>query len=262
MKLCINKRGVFTMIALMYSTQLLGADFYKRHAEGWFWYKDPPVLEEPEAPKEKKEDATSKTPDTPVMRAHREMAHFKKKLEDLKVLALVDPTPKNVETYMRVQKEMVDRSENFSKTWQQVVLSSADLNPEVKNPTAQYARHIQNDIDKANKEKTIGTLSKTYGLIYFFKSNCPYCTGFAPIVKMFAEKYNWNVLAISLDGSPSDVFSDSRPDNGIAQALDIKSVPALIACNGETNDVIPISYAMTSLDQLENNVMALVGGAQ
>ncbi|MDP5012729.1 MAG: conjugal transfer protein TraF, partial [Alphaproteobacteria bacterium] len=81
-------------------------------------------------------------------------------------------------------------------------------------------------------------------------------------VKMFAEKYSWNVLAISLDGSPSDVFSDSRPDNGIAQALDIKSVPALIAYNGETNDVIPISYAMTSLDQLESNVMALVGGTQ
>ena len=69
-------------------------------------------------------------------------------------------------------------------------------------------------------------------------------------------------MAISLDGSPSEVFDDSRPDNGIAHALAIKSVPALIAYNGETNDVIPISYAMTSLDQLENNIMALVGDAQ
>lgn len=262
MKLCINSRGALAFIALMYSTQLLGADFYKRHAEGWFWYKDPPVLEEPEEPKERKYEAIPTIPDTPIARAQREMTNFKKKLDDLKVLALVDPTPHNVETYMRVQKEMVDRSEKFSKTWQQVVLSSADLNPEVKNPTAQYARHVQNDIDKANKEKTIGLLSKTYGLIYFFKDNCPYCTGFAPIVQLFAEKYNWNVMAISLDGSASDVFSDARPDNGIAQALDIKSVPALIAYNGETNDVIPISYAMTSLDQLENNVMALVGDAQ
>ena len=259
MKLCIRSRAIIVLISLVFSTQLLGADFYKRHAEGWFWYKDPPVLEEPDEPKERKSEATPKIPDTPAARAHREMANFKKKLDDLKVLALVDPTAHNVETYMRVQKEMVDRSEKFSKTWQQVVLSSADLNPEVKNPTAQYARHVQNDVNDALKEKTIRSLSKTYGLIYFFKSNCPYCTGFAPIVKMFAEKYNWNVMAISLDGSPSDVFPESRPDNGIAQALDIKSVPALIAYNGEANDVIPISYAMTSLDQLENNVMALVG---
>ena len=64
---------------------------------------------------------------------------------------------------------------------------------------------------------------------------------------MFSEKYNWNVLAISLDGSPSDVFSDSRPDNGIAQALDIKSVPALIAYNGETNDVIPLLHRQMDL---------------
>ncbi len=261
MTLC-TKQGILPLLMIVgvLMTPARCADFYTKHAEGWFWYQNPPIIDEDTKPK--KQEATPTAPESPSQKAQRHMAAFKKKLDDAKVMALIDPTPHNVETYMRVQKEMVDRSEHFSKTWQQMVLTHSDLNPEVKNPTAQYARHVQNDMATAEKTETITRLSKTYGLIYFFKSNCPYCTNFAPIVQMFADKYNWSVLAISLDGSASEVFKESRPDNGIAQALDIKSVPALIAYNGETNDIIPISYAMTSLDQLENNVMALVGDAQ
>lgn len=261
MTLFTKKSVTVLSLLILFGASGHAADFYKKHGEGWFWYKDPPILYEPEEPLERKEHSPAKQPASPAARAMLEMAAFKKKLEELKVLALVQPTSENVENYMRVQKEMVDRSDRFSKTWAQVVLSNADLNPEVVSPTAQYARHVQNEMDTTHKEKTINTLSKTYGLIYFFKGNCPYCTGFAPIVKMFSEKYNWNVLAISLDGSSSDVFPEVRPDNGIATALDIQSVPALIAYNSETNDVIPISYAMSSLDQLENNVMTLVGDA-
>lgn len=236
-------------------------DFYHKHAEGWFWYQDPPLLEKDDQPEVKKAIETQKSPETPAEKAKRVLEAFKKQLEEAKTIALVDPSPKNVETYMRIQKEMVERSEHFSKTWQSVVLQNAELNPEVTNPTAQYARHVYNDQQRKTKEKTIEGLAKTHGLIYFFKADCPYCTGFAPIVKMFAEKYRWNVMAISVDGSTSEMFPEARPDNGIAAALNIQSLPALIAYNAETNDVIPISYAMTSMDQLENNIMALVGEA-
>lgn len=261
MKLSIKLIVTTCMACLMFG-QANGSDFYTKHAEGWFWYQDPPLIDEEEKKEVKKEVSNANTPDSPSQKAHKQMEAFKKKLEDLKVIAMVDPTPHNVETYMRVQKEMVDRSESFSKTWQQVVLQRADLNPEVNNPTAQYAQSAKNEILDKNKQKIISGLSKTYGLIYFFRGNCPYCTGFAPIVKMFADKYNWNVMVISLDGSSSEIFPDIRPDNGISEALQIKSVPALIAYNSETNNVIPISYAMTSLDQLENNVMALTGENQ
>ena len=239
-------------------------DFYQRHAEGWFWYQDPPVIGEETEEKVKKDEHTkTKSGEAPLnlaQKAHQQMNHFKKRLEDLKVIALVNPIPANVEAYMRIQKEMMERSEQFSKTWQRVVLTNADLNPEVVSPTAQFAKPIVYEGQENQKKQMIVDLSKTHGLIYFFKGNCPYCTGFAPIVQLFAKKYNWQVMAIALDGSSSDVFPEARPDNGIGATLNLKSVPALMAFNAETNDVIPISYAMTSLDQLENNVMALVGG--
>lgn len=240
-------------------TRMPLSDFYHKHAEGWFWYQDPPLLEKDDQPEVKKSHETRKRPETPAEKAKRVLEAFKKQLEDAKTIALVEPTSKNVETYMRLQKEMVERSEHFSKTWQSVVLQNAELNPEVTNPTAQYARHVYNDQQQKTKEKTIAGLAKTHGLIYFFKADCPYCTGFAPIVKMFSEKYNWNVMAISVDGSTSELFPEARSDNGITAALHIQSLPALIAYNAETNEVIPISYAMTSMDHLENNIMALVG---
>ena len=239
-------------------------DFYQKHAEGWFWYQDPPVIGDEDDEKVKKADMPktehAQTLVTATEKAHQQMNHFKKRLEDLKVIAMINPTPANVEAYMRRQHAMITRAETFSKTWQQVVLTHPDLNPEVHNPTAQFAKPIVYDGQENRKKQMIADLSKTHGLIYFFKGNCPYCTGFAPIVQLFAKKYNWQVMAVSMDGSSSDVFPEARPDNGIGATLNLKSVPALMAFNAETQDVIPISYAMTSLDQLEQNVMTLVGG--
>ena len=259
-----SMRGGIALCALCLIGISLGYadDFYHKHAEGWFWYQDPPVIDTDMREKEKKDETpkteSTQTPFTVAQKAHRQMEIFKKQLEDLKVIALTSPTTSNVEAYMRHQREMMERSENFSKSWQQVVLTNPELNPEVTHPTAQFAKPILYEMKETRKKQIMAELSKTHGLIYFFKGNCPYCTGFAPIVKMFAEKYNWQVMAISLDGSPSDVFPEARPDNGIGAALKIQSVPALIALNAETNEVIPISYAMTSLDQVEHNVMALV----
>lgn len=253
-------------ILILMDVSLYCQDFYKKHAEGWFWYQDPPAIGDDEAKRAKNDESQKATsPQTPLNtaeKAKRQMDTFKKQLEDLKVIALVNPTSANVAAYMHHQKEMLSRSERFSAMWQQVVLTNPDLNPEVSHPTAQFAKPIVYDRQENRKKQLISNLSKTHGLIYFFKGNCPYCTGFAPIVTMFAERYNWQVMAVSMDGSSSDVFPEARPDNGIGDALKIQSVPVLVAYNAETNQVIPISYAMTSMDQLENNVMALVGGNQ
>lgn len=267
-KLTKNQRkNMWVIASVMYcfgASVSYTQDFYKKHAEGWFWYQDPLLIEHEVKEQEKANEAPrtqqTKTPLNLAEKAHQQMETFKKQLEDLKVIALTHPTAHNVERYMHQQKEMLARSENFSTMWQQVVLSRPELNPEVTHPTAQFAKPILYDAKEQQKKQVISELSHTHGLIYFFKGNCSYCTGFAPIVKMFAEKYKWQVLAISLDGAPSEIFPDARPDNGIGSALKIQSVPALIALNAQTNDMIPISYAMTSLDQLETNFMALVGG--
>jgi conjugal transfer pilus assembly protein TraF len=245
------------------SSQVLKAeDFYKKHGEGWFWYQDPKFEEEAKEPEPKPDAPKRVSPPTIEERARARVEKVKKDLEEAKFVALEFPSEENTEKYMRLQKEMMDKANTFSKVWQQVVLKNPDLNPEVRNPTAQYVRstlYAEKDREKMTKIKA---LSKSHGLIYFFKKGCPFCTQFAPIVQMFAQKYNWSVMAVSVDGSASEQFPNAMPDNGIVTALNIQNVPALIAFNAETNSLLPISYAAASLEQLENNIMALIGDKQ
>jgi conjugal transfer pilus assembly protein TraF len=85
-------------------------------------------------------------------------------------------------------------------------------------------------------------LASEYGLFFFFRKNCSYCHHFAPIVKRFADKYNWSVLGISLDGGTLSEFPHAKRDNGISARLGITHVPALIALHPKTKKLIPLAY--------------------
>jgi len=79
------------------------------------------------------------------------------------------------------------------------------------------------------------------------------------VVKRFAEKNGWSVLAISLDkGKPSfPEFPKAKPDNGIAARLNITHVPALIALHPKTGQMIPLAFGMISESEIEARVEAL-----
>lgn len=239
----------------------LSAPFYDQHASGWFWYEDPPMAQE-EPKTSNAQEAEKPEVSSKYVLAKKSLEAFKKDLEDKKTLAIVNPTLDNVRDYMIQQKQMVYRSSKFQEAWQKVVLTTPELNYEREYPTAQYARHVQEDQDRQQRESKIKNLSQEFGLFYFFSSNCKYCQGFSPIVKAFSAKYGWDIMAISLDGGTSEYFEQVQRDNGMASALQIKAIPALVAFNAATGEMIPISYAMTSLDQLEQNIMTLVGSTR
>jgi conjugal transfer pilus assembly protein TraF len=110
-----------------------------------------------------------------------------------------------------------------------------------------------------NKEltKRIQALAQEYGLFFFFKKECPYCHHFAPVVKHFAEKHGWSVLAISLDGGVLPEFPHARRDNGIASRLQVAHVPALIAVHPRSGQTIPLAYGLVSESEIENRVELL-----
>ncbi len=243
----------------MISPLLAQDSFYNKRKEGWFWYKDPVFEKEEDSLKEEKSVNELARPKTIEEVARVRVEKTKKDLEDARMVALEFPTQDNVQKYMHLQQAMMNKANDFSTQFARAVLLNPALNPEIKNPTAAYARRTYHGEQDKLKLRKIKSLAKTHGLLFIFKSNCPYCTHFAPIVKMFSEKYQWNVMAISADGGSCEQFANAMPNNGIVEALNIQSAPALIAYNSETNEVIPISYAMTSLEQLENNIMTLAG---
>ncbi len=225
--------------------------FFDDHARGWHWYEDPDLIDEEK--QEKDTEAKMKYPATEALKI------YQAELDEAKALAVMSPTPENILNYQRIQYDAIDRAGKFSKEWMKNVYLHPEIDHSLKNPTFQLARHIYYDEQQANTEKKIKELSREYGLFFFFKSDCPYCKGFAPIVKAFSRKYNWEVLAISEYGETHELFDRTVQDNGLAETWGVKSYPALFAVNPNSGHVIPIANGMISINQMEERILAITG---
>ena len=253
-----------TVVSLAAGSQSSPAQYYQNHEKGWHWYEVQALEEKREEPAEaatpaaeKKESARRKSPKEIV-------ASYREELENRLADAWMHPTPHKIKAYQEMQKDMMDRSKNFSEGWMQNVFLNPALDNTIANPVNQRARHVQLDLQKKQVKETIHGLSAEYGLFFFFSGACEYCHQFAPIVKQFSEQYGWAVLPISLDGGQLEVFPNAQPDNGLFAQWQQggeqgRVMPALYAVNPNTGHVIPIALGMTSIDQMEIRIMSLVG---
>ena len=236
------------------------ATFYQDHSHGWHWYEQQVADEEQKSEAEAKEQALENSDKPAKRKTPKEIvALYREELENRMADAFMHPTPQKIKAYQEMQKDMMDRSENFSKGWMQNVFLNPELDNTISSPVNQRARHIQLDLQSKQVKETIANLASEYGLFFFFSSACEYCHEFAPIVKRFSEQYGWQVLAISLDGGKLEVFPNAQPDNGLFAQWNVGVMPALYAVNPNTGHVIPIALGMTSIDQMETRIMSLAG---
>ncbi len=225
--------------------------FFERRAEGWHWYQDPPSDDKVE---EKKKNSD---PALPTQTPTQAIENQRKSLEQKLHTAIVEPTKENLMTYIIAQKALMDQSQRFSESWQRVVMTTPTLDETLAHPVDQNARHVYYGEKNKVLTKQIQVLAQEYGLFFFFKKECSYCHHFAPVVKHFAEKHGWSVLAISLDGGVLPEFPYARRDNGTAARLQVSHVPALIAVHPRSGQTIPLAYGLVSESEIENRVELL-----
>lgn len=225
--------------------------FLQEKARGWHWYEEHLKLKTIQKTPNPQKSDDLKT--DPLSR----LARFQKQLETVKAQAVLDPTPGNVKAYMELQRAVLERASHFAETWMGVVYQTPELDYSLKHPTTQAARHVYLANQQQDTEAKIRALSQTHGLFFFYSGSCGYCRAFAPIVKRFADQYGWPILAISLDGDSLPEFPESRRDTHVAQKLGIRAVPALLAVNPTTGHILPLSYGLSTHDQIEARVRLL-----
>lgn len=243
----MKKKIVFNLILAIcwLITSDLDAAFFDNHNEGWHWYIDPTLPKEEEKP-------------LPQASPTEQVQAYKKKLEALLHKAIMQPSYQNIKAYQLMQKDLMDRSQHFANVWMQVVYQNPELDNTVKFPVNQKARHIYLDNQQSKIENSIYKLRNQYGLFFFFSSKCSYCHQFAPIVARFAKQYDWRVIAISLDGEGVAEFPEFMPDNGLAAKWNVTALPSLFAVNPETSHILPVAFGLTSIQQMETRIMALL----
>lgn len=238
-------------VILVFSSSTVLAAFFEEQEDGWHWYQDPESSEVMSEQKANNLEVFNQNP-TEIVK------QYQQELEKRLHRAWVNPTRENLRAYQLLQKDLLERSEHFSKTWMEVIYHSPELDHTLVSPVNQQARQLYLDEQREATKALIQTFKENYGLFYFFSSTCPYCHQFAPIVQRFSRETGWNVIAISVDGGMVPGFEEVVLDNGLSERWNVRRFPALFAINPKEEQVLPIAYGLVSLDEIEDRLRSLL----
>ncbi len=191
-----------------------GEPYFDQKERGWFWYEPLPPRTEEARPGTSGRKLTVKG--------------IRERGERLFEDALLSPTKENVREYMEHQKQVLERSEEFARVWKRVLWESPALDSTVDNPVSAAGAEISRNLRKTARDGVIEKISRVGKLVFFFRSDCPFCRGQAEIIKTLERRHGIGVLAASLDGRGLHPLYPHFV-NGAAQAarLGVEQVPAL-----------------------------------
>lgn len=207
--------------------------------QGWFWYDDPELIEEPEeeideapeiplalaSPDETDEEKPDQDQGPEVMST----AWIRENLPIALERAMDDPTRENLLVFGYLQRAAFDKAERFAYSMRDVVMTDPLLDENNRAPisiAANRALRQQNeDIDSAKLE----WLADEVGFFYFHDEACQYCQLQVPILERLSERYGFRFLAIGVGGTRLENTSlDSRVNEGQAETLEVSRVPAIV----------------------------------
>lgn len=242
-------RSLCYLISILLSISLCGYGFafetgyFSEHAKGWHWYHDPKKYQDTM-------DEEALTQD-PIFQMHT----IREKVDRALNQAVLHPSKETVRDYIHLQNQVNHQSEKFEKYWKSILLDHPDMDYSIKHPTNNAAKQIEYKEDSSREEKLIRELAQKSGLFFFYRSSCPYCVRFAPIVKDFAETYGITVIPITTDGISLPEFPHSYPDQGQAEKFHVQVEPALFAVNPYTKKAFPVAYGLTSEVDLKRRIV-------
>ena len=169
---------IFCAAFLVFSTAktLCAETYFEDRERGWFWYEIPKTRD------------GRKTPQRPVT-----VKDIRKRGEKLFETALLFPSRKNVKAYMEHQKLLFERSEEFARVWKRVLWETPELDSTVDNPVNAAGAEISKRLREKAEDGMIERISRVGSLVFFFRSDCPFCRGQAEIVKTLEKKHGIGV---------------------------------------------------------------------
>jgi conjugal transfer pilus assembly protein TraF len=220
-------------------------NFWEERAVGWHWYQDP-------------EENQPISPDSTVTNdpiATMEALHHQ--VQQTLDQAILNPTEDNIRQYIALQNQLGERAQHFAEVWKSVLLNYPELDFSLRHPTNNLAKQIDLDSTHQQENAAIQQFAQHNGLFFFYRSSCPYCQRFAPILKDFSSRYGLSVIPITTDGISLPEFPHSHSDQGQAARLKVTVEPALFTADPQTHRIIPVSYGLLSEDELRQRLLTI-----
>ena len=200
-------------------------------------------------------DATEEEP--PELELHRRL---QKRLEETRIVAIMDPSPANLREYMFAQREVMDRSATFADVWQRVLWSTPALDYQFTHrPVNAAALHTWERERREVRDERIADAAADHGLFFVFGGDCAHCAQMAATLSRFSERHGFAVQAVAVGGASHPAFPDAWPDNGFAANAGVDRYPALVMARlvpGE-GAAFPVGFGALAETDIEQRVAIL-----
>lgn len=245
-----------SIFIIFLAPMILQASWYEQKLEGWYYFQ----CTAQEDPTTGKEQAY---PTLTPAEAEITLAKESRKLKQFLSLAMMAPTPDNVENYMRLQKQWIQRSSLFAHVWGKVLLEHPQLSDLIHTPTSSYGVLAKREANLKERKALLQQLSQDHFLLFFFKGSDPLSKKAAEIAELFASTNHWKLKAISLDGigiEGCEQFENGfSVDQGISNYFSVQVTPCFYIVNPTGNQVYPVGVGLIAVSELEENIENQMG---
>lgn len=184
--------------------------------------------------------------------------------EDLRVLlkdkedkAIMMPTEENIKDYLEVWQVTQEKASMFADQWQRVVWKNPQLDYSIEHPTTTMGLNVRNEEQAAMQEQAMGEIAQRHGIIFFFRSDCPYCHATSKVIKQMENKYGLEVVAASLDGGGLPEYPNYRDGTKLAKEWEVDVVPAMFIADRQTAEHAAIGYGSMSMTEIVDRMYQL-----
>ena len=230
-------------------------DVWRNPDRGFNWY--PPD----KPPKRAKKDAEKPSEKPKKIQEMTKIEDITVELRKLREVAILQPSEQNVLEYMRAQEWVMAQSAMFADQARRVVWKNPEIDGNVKHPQATYAATTKRERTAEQGKVNLLELSKTHGLVFFFRSDCPFCHDMAPVLRRLSDQFGIQVVAVSMDGGPIKQFPNARPDNGISRFVSngegVRTVPSLFLVSNLDKSVTPLGAGALAGDEIVERIRVL-----
>lgn len=224
------------------------SSYYSDIKHGWWWYEKEPEKPKEEEQEEKKEELQERR--LPSLKDYTADQLWNMHPDDFQALlmefmkkAIQYPTVENVTEYYTMQDIARRKALTFTNVAAYVVQTNPDLNVGKDYPIALPGKGALVGQQIREIESTIKESKDSFALLYFYSPSCSYCRAQSNINKYFIQKYNWQIKEINVD-----------EQRDIATQFAVSTTPTMILIYRYSQDFIPVSAGVVSMDELETKV--------
>lgn len=160
--------------------------------------------------------------------------------------------------YLALQDYWLQESSNFRNLFQKTMLYYPEYDYSVTHPSSSIGTKLLDAEREKNNREAIHTLSKTHGLLFFYRSQSTYDQKQIAVLQDFCRRFKLPLIPVSVDGGRAPELPDSRLDKGQAEALGVRFFPAVLLVNPKNQETLPIAFGFTTQDVLEANLVSVI----